>query len=105
MCDGETSASKKCAMAKHPLRDNEVSWKRGRNIDKTYDKNITPNNDIKNQSRITSMCDGETSASNKCAKEKHRLKGNKISWKRWRNINKTDDKTSHLTMILSIKVG
>ena len=51
------------------------------------------------------MCDGETSTLNKCAMARHRLKDNKKSWQRWRNINKTDDKTSRLTMILSIKVG
>ena len=36
---------------------------------------------------------------------KHRLNDNKVTCQRWRNINKTDDKTSHLTMILRIKVG
>ena len=36
---------------------------------------------------------------------KHRLQDKNISRQRWRNINKTDDKTSHLTMILRIKVG
>ena len=29
-------------------------------------KKITPNNDIKNQSRITNMCDGETSTKRMC---------------------------------------
>ena len=60
------------------------------------------------------MCDGETStkrmydgeASKKeYAMMKHRLKDGKITWKRCRNINKPEDKTSHLTMMLRIKVG
>ena len=33
---------------------------------------------------------------------KHRLNDRKITWKRWRKINKPDDKTSHLAMILRI---
>ena len=48
----------------------------------TNDKTNTPNNDIENQSRITNMCDGETSASDKCAMAKHRLKDNKKSWQK-----------------------
>ena len=36
---------------------------------------------------------------------KHRLNDNKVTCQRWRNTDKTDDKTSHLTMILRIKVG
>ena len=60
------------------------------------------------------MYDGETSAKRMCngeasAKEyamaKHRLKDGKITWKRWRNINKLEDKISHQTMILRIKIG
>ena len=58
------------------------------------------------------MCDGETSAKRICDGEasaeeyvmaKHRLKDGKITWKIWRNINKPEDKTSHLTMMLRIK--
>ena len=60
------------------------------------------------------MCDGDTSAKRMCdseasakefAMEKHQLKDGKITWQRLRNINKPEDKTSHLTMILRTKVG
>ena len=40
-----------------------------------------------------------------CAMVKHQLKDNKKSWQGWKNISKPDDETSHLTMILRIKVG
>ena len=60
------------------------------------------------------MCDGETPAKRMCDGEestkeyvlvKHRLKDGQITWQRWRNINKIEDKTSYLTMILRMKVG
>ena len=70
MCDGETSAKRMC--------DGETSAKKWEdNMAKmakhqqTKEQNITPNNDIENQSRITNMCNDETSTSNKCVKAKH----------------------------------
>ena len=61
-------------MVKHRLNNKIVTCQRWRNM--KY-KTITPDNKIESQSRIANMCDGETSASNKCAVAKHRLKGNK----------------------------
>ena len=40
------------------------------------------------------MCNGETSTSNKYVMAKHQLKDNKVSWQRWRNINKPGLKTN-----------
>ena len=58
----------------------------------TRGQNITPNNDIEDQSRIINMCDGEASAKRMCDGEastkeyvmaKHRLKDWKITQQRW----------------------
>ena len=67
----------------------------------TREQNITPNNYIEDQSRITDMCNCETSAKRMCngeasAKEyamaKHRLKDGKITWQRCQNLNKPKNK-------------
>ena len=50
------------------------------------------------------MCDGKTSASNKYAMAKHWIRDN-INKDGETSNDKRDGKTSHLTMILRIKVG